>query len=74
MSLYVRRNGSGLYHLTLDERGIPCLDGERLAGVRSYTLEADDLGVATLTISLYVTLDPEVGFDSCGDDVGSDGR
>ena len=60
---FTKRSSASLYLLTLDERGIPCLDGEKLAGVMSYSIDVDDLAAATLTVTLSVRLDPEVGFD-----------
>lgn len=54
------KNPSGIYRLTLDEHGIPCLDGKRITGVRSYTVDVDDLSLATLTVSLYVRLNAEI--------------
>lgn len=68
------KNASGIYRLTLDEHGIPCLDGKKLLGVTSYTIDADNPSIATLTVSLCVTLNSEISFDSCGDNVGCDGR
>lgn len=68
------RGRSNFYLLTLDEKGAPCLDGKKIAGVRSYTIDADDFLIATLTVSLYVRLNPKVGFYGGGDDVGGNGR
>ena len=66
------KNAHGIYHLTLDERGTPCLDGKKLEGVMSYTIDADNPLIATLTVNLHVRLNPEVGFYGGGDDVGGD--
>ena len=62
----------GIYRLTLDEHGIPCLDGKKLLGVTSYTIDVDSPSIATLTVSLCVTLNSEISFDICGDDVECD--
>lgn len=68
-----KEDTSGLYLLTLDKRGIPCLDGKKLTGVRSYTIDVDNPSIATLTVSLYVTLNSEVGLYGGGNDIGGDG-